>query len=67
MRRSGFLMAPTRLHRIKKWSCWIAGAEDIEFPHARQVVFIRREVFEISGDRISKENALILTSRSRMK
>ena len=49
--------------RIKKWSCWIAGAEDIDFPHARQVVFIRREVFEISGDRISKENALILTSR----
>ena len=24
-------------------------------------VFIRREVFEISGDRISKENALVLT------
>ena len=50
--------------RIKKWSCWIAGAEDIDFPHARQVVFIRREVFEISGGRISKENALILTSRN---
>jgi predicted transposase YbfD/YdcC len=48
--------------RIKKWSCWIAGA-DIDFPHACQVVFIRREVFEISGDRISKENALVLTSR----
>ena len=49
--------------RIKKWSCWMAGAEDIDFPHACQVVFIRREVFEISGDRISKENALVLTSR----
>jgi predicted transposase YbfD/YdcC len=48
--------------RIKKWSCWITSAEDIDFPYARQVVFIRREVFEISGDRISKENALLLTS-----
>jgi hypothetical protein len=27
----------------------------------RQAAFVRREVFEISGDRISKENALIIT------
>jgi predicted transposase YbfD/YdcC len=49
--------------RIKKWSCWITGAEGIDFPHAAQAAFIRREIFEISGDRISKEHALILTSR----
>jgi len=49
--------------RIKKWSCWIASGEDIDFPYARQAAFVRREVFEISGDRISKENALILSSR----
>jgi predicted transposase YbfD/YdcC len=49
--------------RIRKWSCWIAGGEGIDFPHARQAAFLRREVFEISGDRISKENALILSSR----
>jgi hypothetical protein len=47
--------------RIKKWSCWVTGAEGIDFPHARLAAFIRREVFEISGDRISKENALVLT------
>lgn len=48
--------------RIKKWSCWITGADGIDFPHARQAAFIRRDIFEISGDRISKEHALILTS-----
>ena len=53
--------------RIKKWSCWIAGAEGIDFPHAAQVAFVRRETFEISGDRISKEHALILTSRESGK
>jgi predicted transposase YbfD/YdcC len=49
--------------RIRRRSCWIADAEGIDFPHARQAAFIRREIFEISGDRISKEHALILTSR----
>jgi predicted transposase YbfD/YdcC len=47
--------------RIKKWSCWITGADGIDFPHARQAAFIRREIFEISGDRVSKENALVLS------
>lgn len=53
--------------RIKKWSCWITGAEGIDFPHARQAAIIRRETFEISGGRISKEHALILTSRQAGK
>ncbi len=47
--------------RIKKWSCWVTSAEGIDFPHARQAAFIRRDVFEVSGERISKENALIIT------
>jgi predicted transposase YbfD/YdcC len=49
--------------RVKKWSCWITSAVDIDFPHASQAALIRREIFEITGDRISKEHALILTSR----
>ena len=53
--------------RIKRWSCWITGAEGIDFPDARQAAFIRREIFEIPGDRISKEHALILTSRKSGK
>jgi hypothetical protein len=53
--------------RIKRWSCWTTSAEGIDFPHARQAAIIRREIFEISGDRISKEHALILTSRKAEK
>ncbi len=53
--------------RIKRRSCWITSAEGIDFPHARQAAIIRREIFEISGDRISKEHALILTSRKTEK
>jgi predicted transposase YbfD/YdcC len=48
--------------RIKQWSCWIASADGIEFPGASQVAFIRREVFEVSGQRVGKENALMITS-----
>ena len=53
--------------RIKRWSCWITSADGIDFPRARQAAFIRREIFEISGERISKEHAFILTSRKAGK
>ncbi len=52
---------------IKKWSCWVTGAEGIDFPSASQAGFIRREVFEISGTRVSKEQVLLLTSRNAGK
>lgn len=48
---------------LKRWSCWITDADGINFPEVRQVAAIRRDVFEVSGDRVSKEIALILTSR----
>lgn len=53
--------------KIKRWSCWTTGAEGIEFPHASQAAMIRRETFELSGSRVSKENALIITSRKAGK
>lgn len=52
---------------VKTWSCWITGAEGIDFPHASQAGFIRREVFEVSGIRVSKDEALMLTSRNLEK
>jgi predicted transposase YbfD/YdcC len=52
---------------IKTWSCWTTDAEGIDFPHASQAGFIRREVFEISGTRVSKDEALMLTSRNAEK
>ena len=50
--------------QVKTWTCWITGAEGVDFPHASQAGFIRREVFEISGTRVSKEEALMITSRN---
>ena len=50
--------------RVNRWSTWITDAEGINFPHARQVGCIRREVFTLAGDRTSKEHAWIITSRA---
>jgi len=48
--------------RINRWSTWIIDARDIDFPHIQQVGSIRREVFNLAGERISKEYAWIATS-----
>lgn len=48
--------------QVRQWSCWITGADGIDFPEASQVALILREVFEASGQRVSKEIALMITS-----
>ena len=48
--------------RVDRWSTWITDAEGIDFPHAQQVGCIRREVFALTGERISKEHAWPITS-----
>lgn len=48
--------------RRKIWSCWTADASGIDFPGATQAAVIIREIFEVSGDRVGKEMALVLTS-----
>jgi predicted transposase YbfD/YdcC len=53
--------------RLKRWSCWAADADGIEFPDASQAAIIIREVFEVSGAKVSKEIALILTSQKEEK
>jgi predicted transposase YbfD/YdcC len=53
--------------RVKRWSCWITGAGGINFPGASQAAIILREIFEVSGDRVSKEIALMLTSHDAGK
>lgn len=53
--------------RIRQWSCWITGTDGINFPSASQVALIRRDVFEISGQPVSKEIALMITSRKPVK
>ena len=48
--------------RRKIWSCWVTDASGIDFPGAAQAAIIIRETFEVSGDRVGKEMAILLTS-----
>lgn len=47
---------------IKKWSCWTEGADGVNFPHVSQVACVCREVFSLTGEKISKDVAIQLTS-----
>lgn len=51
--------------RIKRWSCWITDAHHIDFPHITRVACIRRDVLDLFGNRLSKEVALAITSRTK--
>jgi predicted transposase YbfD/YdcC len=48
--------------RISHWTTWITDADGINFPHARQIGCIRRDIFDLDGQRVSKEYAWIITS-----
>lgn len=48
--------------RMSRWSTWITGARGVDFPHGRQVGCVRREVFDLAGERISKEHAWVVAS-----
>ena len=50
---------------IKTWSCWIADAGEIKFPHISQVACICREVRNLTGEKLSKEIAIQATSAAR--
>jgi predicted transposase YbfD/YdcC len=48
--------------RINRWTTWTTQATGIDFPHVCQAGCIRRDVFTLTGQAISKEYALIITS-----
>jgi predicted transposase YbfD/YdcC len=48
--------------RIIRRSIWVADAENIDFPHVRQVARIRRDGYDASGALISKEIVHAVTS-----
>lgn len=50
---------------IKTWSCWIADADGIEFPYLAQAACICREVYSLTGEKISKDIAVQVTSSAR--
>lgn len=47
--------------RVNRWSTWIADATGINFPHARTIGCIRRDTFNLIGERTSKELAWIIS------
>jgi predicted transposase YbfD/YdcC len=67
MRQPDDIVTERARGRIRKWSCWITRANGINFPSASQVALIRRDVFDISGQPVSKEIALMITSRKPEK
>ncbi len=50
---------------IKTWSCWITDADGINFPHISQTACICREVFTLTGEKVSKDIAIQVTSATR--
>jgi predicted transposase YbfD/YdcC len=49
---------------IKTWSCWVAGADGVNFPHISQAACICREVRSITGEKLTKDVAVVVTSRN---
>lgn len=47
--------------RVNRWSTWITEATGIDFPHARTIGCIRRDTFNLAGERTSKELAWIIS------
>jgi hypothetical protein len=48
--------------RIIKRSLWVADAGGLDFPHATQVIRIRRDGYDVTGAAISKEIVHAVTS-----
>ena len=48
--------------RVKIWSCWMADADGISYPHIAQVACICREIYDRTGRKVNKEIALQITS-----
>jgi predicted transposase YbfD/YdcC len=50
---------------VKKWSCWTERADKVNFPHISQIACVCREVFNLTGEKISKDVAIQLTSATQ--
>jgi predicted transposase YbfD/YdcC len=53
--------------RINRWTTWAADIDDgIGLPHAARLAVIRRDVTDLAGQPLSKEIALVITSRAHL-
>lgn len=48
--------------RVRRWAVWTTDATGLRFPFARTIAVIRREEFDLEGNRITKEYAFIVSS-----
>jgi len=48
--------------RIVKRSLWVTDADGVDFPHATQIARIRRDVYNLAGQMVSKEIVHAVTS-----
>lgn len=48
--------------RIRRWEIWTTAVTDLRFPFARTIAVIRRDEFDLEGNRLTKEYAFIVTS-----
>lgn len=48
--------------RISSWETWDSDAEGIDFPRISRVACIRRKIYTMAGECVSKEHAWVLTS-----
>lgn len=48
--------------RANTWETWIANADGIDFPYAKQIALIRRRTYNLVGEKTRQEYALIITS-----
>jgi hypothetical protein len=48
--------------RVVKRSIWVTTADGVDFPHAAQITRIRRDVYDLAGQRVSKEIVHAVTS-----
>jgi predicted transposase YbfD/YdcC len=48
----------------KTWSCWTADAKDVDFPRISQVACICREICSVTGEKLTKDVAVVVTSRN---
>jgi predicted transposase YbfD/YdcC len=66
-REPGDVMTSRSRGTVKKWSCWTAEAEGMQFPFISQVACVCREVTSLTGEKLSKEVAIRLTSATAGK
>jgi hypothetical protein len=56
-----------RINRWTTWTTWTTSIDDsIGLPHATRLALIRRNVADLAGQPLSKEIAIVVTSRARL-